>query len=67
MPRVKPRLTFLSAEQIQQVHTDSLEILAITGVRVDSPRARAVFERAIGRTVDQERVRIPREIVDWAL
>ena len=47
MTRAKPRLTLLSAEQIQQVHADSLEILATTGVRVDSPRARAVFERAI--------------------
>jgi len=60
-------LTLLSVEQIQQVHTDSLEILATTGVRVDSPRARAVFERAIGRAADGERVRIPRETVAWAL
>jgi trimethylamine--corrinoid protein Co-methyltransferase len=67
MSRAKPRLTLLSAEQIEQVHADSLEILATTGVRVDSPRARAVFERAIGRTADGERVRIPRETVAWAL
>ena len=67
MSRAKPRLTLLSAEQIHQVHAYSLEILAATGVRVDSPRARAVFERALGRAADGDRVRIPREIVAWAL
>ena len=67
MSQAKPRLTLLSAEQIQQVHADSLEILATTGVRVDSPRARAVFGRAIGRAAEGERVRIPRETVAWAL
>ena len=66
MSQAKPRLTLLSAEQIQQVHADSLEILATTGVRVDSPRARAVFGRAIGRAAEGERVRIPRETVAWA-
>ena len=67
MSQAKPRLTLLSAEQIQQVHAYSLEILATTGVRVDSPRARAVFERAIGRSADNDRVHIPRELVAWAL
>ena len=60
MSQAKPRLTLLSAEQIHQVHEYSLEILATTGVRVDSPRARAVFERASGRSADMGRVRIPR-------
>ena len=67
MSQAKPRLTLLSAEQIHQVHEYSLEILATTGVRVDSPRARAVFERAIGRSADNDRVHIPRETVAWAL
>ena len=67
MTQAKPRLTLLSAEQINQIQEYSLDVLATTGVRVDSPRARAVFERVIGSTVDGERVRIPREIVDWAL
>jgi trimethylamine---corrinoid protein Co-methyltransferase len=67
MTRAKPRLTLLSTEQINRIHEYSLEILATTGVRVDSPRARAVFERAIGHAADGERVRIPRETVAWAL
>ena len=67
MPQARPRLTLLSAEQIQQVHAYSLEILATTGVRVDSPWARAMFERALSCAADNDRVRIPREIVAWAL
>lgn len=57
MSQAKPRLAFLSVEQIHQVHAYSLEILATTGVRVDSPRAHAIFERALGRAVDGDRVR----------
>ena len=51
---VSGKATFdaLSAEQINQIHEYSLDILATTGVRVDSPRARAVFERVIGRVAD---------------
>ena len=67
MTQVKPRLTLLTTEQIHQVHAYSLEILATTGVRVDSPRARAVFERALGHAADGDRVRIPGEIIAWAL
>ena len=63
----KPRLTVLSVEQVQQVYEYALEILVTTGVRVDSPRAQAVFERALGRAADGDRVRIPRETVAWAL
>jgi trimethylamine--corrinoid protein Co-methyltransferase len=67
MTQAKPRLTLLTAEQILQVHEYSLEILATTGVRVDSPRARAAFARASGCATDGERVRIPRETVAWTL
>jgi trimethylamine---corrinoid protein Co-methyltransferase len=67
MTRAKPRLTLLSTEQVNQIHEYSLEILATTGVRVDSPRTRAVFGRAIGCTAARDRIRIPRETVAWAL
>ena len=66
MSQAKPRLTLFRLNKSTSPR-DSLEILATTGVRVDSPRARAVFERAIGRAADGDRVRIPREIVAWAL
>ncbi len=67
MSQVKPRITVLTREQVAQVHHDSLAILANTGVRVDSPRARELFARALGGSVDHETVRFPPEVIDWAL
>jgi len=63
---VRPRLQLLTPEQIERVHRDSLRVLATTGVRVDSPRARALFARALGEPEDG-RVRIPPDLVEWAL
>ena len=39
MKNVRPRLTMLTQEQIQDIHQYTLKILATTGVRVDSPSA----------------------------
>ena len=65
---IKPSLTVLDPGQIKQVHDYSLQILATTGVRVDSAKARQLFARAIGpKAVDGDRVRIPSELVEWAL
>jgi trimethylamine--corrinoid protein Co-methyltransferase len=65
---VKPKLTVLDSEQIQQVHDYSLQILSTTGVRVDSEKARQLFARAIGaQPGDDNRVRIPDQLVEWAL
>jgi len=46
MSRVVPRIAVLDSDGIARVHHASLEVLAGTGVRVDSPRARALFEKA---------------------
>lgn len=67
MSQVLPRLTVLSADQIAEVHARSLEILSATGVRVDSPKARALLERAGMASGTDARVRIPAGIVAWAL
>lgn len=65
---VRPRLTVLDPEQIEQVHEYSLQILSTTGVRVDSARAREILIRAAGTDAsDDDRVHIPRELVEWAL
>ncbi len=64
---IRPRLSVLTAEQIEQIHEYSLWILAAVGVRVDSPRARQLLRQALGSSADDERVRIPREQVEWAL
>lgn len=63
---VRPRLQLLTPEQIERVHRDSLRLLATTGVRVDSSRARALFARA-GCEAHDGRVRVPPELVEWAL
>jgi trimethylamine--corrinoid protein Co-methyltransferase len=67
MSRSIPRITVLTADQISQVHAWSLEILATVGVRVDSPRARALLARAAGVSGEDGPVRIPAELVAWAL
>ncbi len=65
---IKPSLTVLDPGQIKQVHEYSLQILATTGVRVDSAKARQLFSRAIGpKAADGDRVRIPSKLVEWAL
>jgi len=65
---VQPRITVLNLDQIELVHKHSLRILSSVGVRVDSDRAREVFARAAGSSaIEGDRVRIPRELVEWAL
>jgi trimethylamine--corrinoid protein Co-methyltransferase len=65
---VQARLKVLSGEQMQQIHDYSLRILSISGVRVDSERARQLFAGAAGAAVvDGDRVRISGDLVAWAL
>jgi trimethylamine--corrinoid protein Co-methyltransferase len=65
---VKPKLSVLSLEQIQQVHAYALKILSTVGVRVDSHRARKLFARTGGSAIiKDDRVFIPAEMVDWAI
>ena len=65
---IQPRLDVLSRGQMQQIHDYSLRILSTCGVRVDSDQARQLFVKAAGEAaVDGNRVRIPSDLVDWAL
>jgi trimethylamine--corrinoid protein Co-methyltransferase len=65
---VQPTLTVLDQEQIEQIHRYSLQILSSVGVRVDSEPARRLFAKAIGpAAIDEAHVRIPPELVEWAL
>ena len=64
---VKPKLTVLSEDNIQQVHETAVTILEKTGIRVDDPNARKVFARAAGGKEIRERVFIPKEMVEWAI
>jgi len=65
---IQPTLTVLRPDQVQQLHDYSLRILSTTGVRVDSQDARRLFSRAIGPgAIAENRVRLPGEVVEWAL
>jgi len=65
--QIRPRLSVLTPEQIERIHQSSLHILATVGMRVDSPRAKEAFVRAIGGEEEDGRVRIPPELVEDAI
>ncbi|MBN1250297.1 MAG: trimethylamine methyltransferase family protein, partial [Anaerolineae bacterium] len=62
------RLSILSEEQIGRIHGTALALLASPGVRVPHGEVRQRFREA-GADVDDEGaiVRIPEDVVDWAL
>jgi trimethylamine--corrinoid protein Co-methyltransferase len=58
----------LSTGQKEHIHNLALKILASTGVRVDSVRARQLFSQAFGAlAVVDDRVRISPDLVAWAI
>ena len=61
-----PGLQLLSSDQKQQVHQATLELLRRTGVKVLVPEVRDLLEKA-GCWLDGERVRIPPNLIDWAI
>ena len=67
MSEVIPVITVLTRDQIEKIHYYSLEILATTGIRVDSTRARKLFAKALGGSDGDRVVRIPAELVERAL
>ena len=64
---VLPRLEVLTREQIEHIHTHSLEILSSVGMRVDSAKARDIFVNAGCTSNSDNTIRIPAELVSWAL
>ena len=60
------RFQKLTPADCAAIHTASLRLLARVGVEVHHERARKVLEAA-GATVDGTRVRLPEELVVWAL
>ena len=68
MNNVRPHLRMLTEEQIRDIHQYTLKILATTGVRVDSPSALEMLKKRFGDSMVQDRtVRIPAELVEWAI
>lgn len=65
---IQPTLTVLNEDQKYRIHKDALNILSTVGIRVESRRARSIFQKVIGsKMVENENVKIPSEIVDAAL
>ena len=54
---------FLTQEQVERIHEASLEILEEVGLKVRYEPARVMFEKH-GCSVDGERVKFPREVVE---
>ena len=67
MSEVKPAIKVLTRNQIEKIHSYSLEILSKTGIRIDSLRARKLFAQALGVSDTDKVVRIPAELVERAL
>jgi trimethylamine--corrinoid protein Co-methyltransferase len=63
---LKPKLDVISDEQIDQIHSATLEVLERTGVKITHPKALEILHGA-GAKVDGNRVRIPAWMVNDAL
>ncbi len=57
----------LSEKQLAQLHLASVEILERTGLRLLEPEAVRILKRAGCTVTDQNRVRLPSHLVEWAL
>ncbi len=64
---VQPHMDVLTPAQIELVHAYSLQILSRVGIRVDSARALSFFKNNSGTRVENNRVWITPELVDWAI
>jgi len=64
--QVSPGMRVLSEDQKKEVHRATLELLRRTGVKVIVPEVRELLEEA-GCWMDDERVRIPPDLIDWAI
>ena len=63
---IRPTITVLSQQQLEQAHERSLHILSTVGLEVESERAVGILAKA-GADVDGSRVRIPADLVRWAV
>ncbi len=66
LPRILPRLTMLTRDDCLRIHQASCQILRQTGVRVYSSEAIQLLADA-GAKVDDDLVKIPPSLVEWAL
>jgi len=57
----------MTSDQIDLLHGASLEILSRTGIRFFHAEAISLFKKAGADISEENRVRIPRHLVEWAL
>lgn len=67
MNNVRPRLTLMTEEQIEEAHRNVLKVLSETGVRVDSPSILSLLERKLGLKAQDRVVKFPAEIIEAAI
>jgi trimethylamine--corrinoid protein Co-methyltransferase len=67
VPLALPRLQAFDVAQCQQIHLASLEILRRTGARVYQAEALSLLEDAGAHVSDQNLVKMPAWLVEWAL
>jgi len=64
--RIRPRISVLGQQRLDQTHDHSLHILTSVGVEIESEQAIGIFVKA-GADADGNRIRIPADSVRWAL
>jgi len=64
---LKPKLSFLSQKEIEEIHNKALEILETTGIDIKLPEAIQILENEGCQVKDGSIVNIPREVVEKAL
>jgi len=67
VPKIRPTLQLLNAEQINAIHEYSLKILENTGIRVESKNAQKIFGKSKHTRLDGETVYINRELVNQSI
>jgi trimethylamine--corrinoid protein Co-methyltransferase len=65
--RQQPVFRKLSDEKTERIHNASLEILERTGLRMYEPQALELLKKKGVNVDDDNRVHIPRNLVEWAL
>jgi len=63
---IRPKITVLNRQQLDRIHDQSLQILSSVGLDVDSEQAVNLLVKA-GAQADGSRVRIPDDLVQWAV
>lgn len=66
LPHIRPRLTLLDRDDCLRLHDASLRVLRETGVRVYSAAGLALL-RGAGAHVEDDLVKLPPSLVEWAL